>query len=798
MGVPLLLTWLRKYFPNCFFDPAAIGSVDNFYVDLNSLLYPAVNLAADRLVSSKSSDGSDWSVTLHEAEDAILLALHTLLEHVCTLANPQKLLYIAADGVSPIGKMSHQRLRRQHSTARSGAKRLCDASGFDITALTCGSAFMERVTHSAHYFAVKYLERVNLQRRAAHIANLGGQGSDDRESSLLVDELLTAIVNDATSPGEGEHKIFEAMRSFRNQSDMSHNVRHCVCSSDTDVVVSSLALHEPFVYVLRYDPSGPHDPTAFSIQHFREALYRRLGSPASSDVFERSLHDFVFVLLLFGNDFLPRISATADIAEGTLDRLLQFLADNFVSRGKRLVDEVTSEIHIEAAVYLFDYLLEISPATAGGLQVHNDGDMDWGFDAAAASSEDTGEAAVRLVEQRCFAYWTMLQWAMKYSCGPVPSWNAAYPYTVVPTVEELRKHCGLSWATVAVKEIADRPLDVLAQLVILTPAHSVQRVLPAALQQDYKETIGGILAGPFEGIPINTVVQWCRDRKPKLTAAENKRLNSYDSGGVVVAAYWDANEYVADIAASRSLRGQSNSSHSVVKAAADPLLKPLETLFSTSRAAPLSISSLPGLGSIRLGVPATTRQPTTTLPVAKSEEPLTAAAGSAVSLSVTSQDAVIKRSTFSTRLKSLPPCDTVALSRIDGGAFINVAPFSSGSASVVLARCSASQKVLLRFCQASAMEEAEASPVSWKPLPQSLHANIVEAIQAACGGSSTLAADGGKIRQRDSAEDAADEEQRRQKLRLEQQQRRLQAQKELDDARLQQQLRLAMRQPGPR
>ncbi|CUG92227.1 5-3 exonuclease XRNC, putative [Bodo saltans] len=534
-----------------------MGPQDHLYVDLNSLLYPAVNIAADALLQrlaaaeatgtggggmflhqkGSSSASTASAVSVKEAEDAILAALVTLLEKLCSICPPQKLLYIASDGVSPMGKMSHQRARRQNSTARSAARRLCDVTGFDITMLTCGSSFMARVTHASHYFATMYVERINSKR---HAANCRRQHNNPNEgSSSSAAPLLTAVVVDATSPGEGEHKIFEAIRAFRSFESYDHNVTHCVCSSDTDVVVSALTLHEPFLYALRFDPSGPHEPTAFSIEAFRAALYERL-QPRKLDDFEKALHDFVFVILLFGNDFLPRIADVADIAEGALDAFIKFLADNFVSRGKRLVDEVTGVVHVEAAVYLFDFLEDLpggSKASSLSIEFGSEGDGDtenpWELPQPAATGgggvDDLSEIAAakeQAIRQQCFAYWTMLQWAMQYSCGPVPMWNAAYPYSTVPSIAQLRKYCGMDVETVKVRGVPDEPLDVFAQLLILTPPHSVQRVLPPALRYTSSDKISGasgassvddvatILARSFEDIPMSDIVAWCKSWTP--------------------------------------------------------------------------------------------------------------------------------------------------------------------------------------------------------------------------------------------------------------------------------------------
>lgn len=737
-------------------QPSDVGTIDNLYVDLNSLMYPAVNLAAERLLAAATASGASaegrWAMRLQEAEDAILSAFVTILEQMCVMAPPVSLLYMAADGVSPIGKMAQQRARRQNSSARHAAQLLCDASGFDITSLTCGTAFMERVTHAAHFFAVSYTDRINHQRLQRYVASL--RSSED-PSAVAKPLLLTSVVNDATSPGEGEHKIFEAIRAFRRGPQYRHDVRHCVCSSDTDVIVSALTLHEPYMFALRFDPSGPHEPTTFTITKFREALYLRFGSPIQRSDFEKALHDFVFLLLLFGNDFLPRISATADIAEGTLDRMLQFLADHFVHRGKRLVSETTGEVFMDAAVYFLEYLEEISGSggcTVGlsggrlkgerqsggaGLQVH--GDVDWGFDAPPPTATPpiiTTPDPDDGVESRCHAYWTMLQWAMQYSSsGDVPSWNVAYPYRSVPTIQELCRHCRVQWDTVVVKGVANKPLDVTTQLLLLTPTRSARNVIPASLLWDYDTTICSMLNQPFEDISIKDVAAWSEARRSRLTESERKRLQSYDSGGLGIAACWDRDAFEAECQIALQTAKERHAAEKHSSTVAEGMLPVTEvrpaataakmaTIFGAKR----GLASLPGLSTMAL--PSTASQ----APKLPDMTPSPPPPQTDVALLSSTADIAgyLAEGTFYIQYTPLPSYESVAISTIDGATFRGASPFHAESATLALKRGVATNQHFLRLRQAQVHPHASApcstsavNPPTWLPLPRCADADIV-------------------------------------------------------------------------
>ena len=169
----------------------------------------------------------------------MLRAVLKCFDRLILAVRPRKLLVLALDGVAPRAKMNQQRARRYLSAQGRAAEadsqaKLASTWGaetppeyWDHNAITPGTAFMNEVARAL---------RSHLARRVATSAAFAK---------------LTILLSDASTPGEGEHKIAAIIREQRQQPQYDPDTTHLLYGLDADLVMIGLATHERRFYILR-------------------------------------------------------------------------------------------------------------------------------------------------------------------------------------------------------------------------------------------------------------------------------------------------------------------------------------------------------------------------------------------------------------------------------------------------------------------------------------------------------------------------------------------------------------------
>lgn len=235
-------------------------------------------------------------------------AIFNYIDHLFDMIKPKEVFYMAIDGVAPRAKMNQQRARR-FRTAYEAEENLKKAilqgldipkeDPFDSNAITPGTEFMAKLTSNLKYFIHKKMTE------------------DSRWSNVRV------ILSGHEVPGEGEHKIMQFIRTMKSQSEYNPNLRHCIYGLDADLIMLGLVTHDPHFSLLREEvtfgpgsqnKSGDVHDQKFYLLHLsllREYMaleFEELESEVSFEYdFERILDDFILIMYVIGNDFLPNL-----------------------------------------------------------------------------------------------------------------------------------------------------------------------------------------------------------------------------------------------------------------------------------------------------------------------------------------------------------------------------------------------------------------------------------------------------------------------------------------------------------
>lgn len=132
----------------CFFFCFQVPEFDNLYLDMNGIIH-------------NCSHPNDNDVHFRITEEQIFKDIFFYLETLFNMIQPQKLFFLAVDGVAPRAKMNQQRGRRfrsakeaelQEEKARQKGEKLPEEARFDSNCITPGTPFMCRLDKALRYF----------------------------------------------------------------------------------------------------------------------------------------------------------------------------------------------------------------------------------------------------------------------------------------------------------------------------------------------------------------------------------------------------------------------------------------------------------------------------------------------------------------------------------------------------------------------------------------------------------------------------------------------------------------------
>ncbi|KAL7711496.1 5'-_3' exoribonuclease [Entamoeba marina] len=263
MGIPSFFKWLNKTIPN--FTKRVLEQrdidltcrnpngteFDNLYIDANGLIHASL---------------------VQPTPVMIISHMYALLDRIVAAIRPRSTLFIAIDGVCPVAKMVQQRRRRFTGTTRSNS-------------ITPGTELMEQLDAALEAYV---LSKMNDSSPEIH----------------TYWRRINVVISGVHVPGEGEHKIYKFIKS---QQKFNTTQTHIIYSDDADLFPRSLLFPEHNILILRSGPTyqqqrKPHFQLC-SINSLSNYLLSLAHNSSSVEINA----DFVVLLSLIGNDFLPSI-----------------------------------------------------------------------------------------------------------------------------------------------------------------------------------------------------------------------------------------------------------------------------------------------------------------------------------------------------------------------------------------------------------------------------------------------------------------------------------------------------------
>jgi 5'-3' exonuclease len=260
-------------------------------IDTNCLIHPQA-----RIVCLDNPNLVESNFELLETK--IIKQVISYIEIIINEIKPTDSVYIAIDGVAPMAKIKHQRLRRfktiydrniKEQLSKKYKRKLLKE--WNTSAITPGTQFMDKLTKSI----LSWIKTNNFNCKI--------------------------IFSSCYTPGEGEHKLLQYLKQITEQTksaSKSYIIPNVVIYGlDADLLFLALASKKDNIYLMRetsqMEINGSHVAEGFSYlsinilkQVINEEMVQRLSSDRMWNI-ESLINDFIFLCYFCGNDFIPNI-----------------------------------------------------------------------------------------------------------------------------------------------------------------------------------------------------------------------------------------------------------------------------------------------------------------------------------------------------------------------------------------------------------------------------------------------------------------------------------------------------------
>jgi 5'-3' exoribonuclease 1 len=245
--------------------------IHNLYFDSNSIIYDILN--------NLSKDYHIY-VDDNEFEKVLIQQVCEKIEEYILTLKPTKKVFITFDGVAPVAKLEQQRTRRYKSIMEQKIKNKIygEKKSWNKTAITPGTKFMTKLNDTIKDYFKNTEQKLGLEK---------------------------ILISGSDEPGEGEHKLFNYIRS--NPTIHSNEVT-IVYGLDADLIMlclNHLRISKQ-IYLYRENMDGD-DTFILDIPMLSQRIIFEMNNNKKPSTCQETnrLYDYIFLCFFLGNDFLP-------------------------------------------------------------------------------------------------------------------------------------------------------------------------------------------------------------------------------------------------------------------------------------------------------------------------------------------------------------------------------------------------------------------------------------------------------------------------------------------------------------
>lgn len=471
MGIKHFFMWFKNHYSEhmrCMRKGDTLPNVgveiDNLMIDMNGVfhnsaqkIYQYGNFKPPPRLLRKPRKGPRGL----KAQIAVFADVCKTVEHLFMISKPRKRLILCVDGPAPISKQNQQRQRRFRSAMEATKE-----TSFDSNSITPGTKFMDYLSKYIDWYIRK------------------------RISESPEWQNIQVIFSNEKAPGEGEHKIINYIRYYGEQDEV-----YCINGLDADLIMLALGTHMPNFYILRedlYDKSNEY--FCIDIGATRDALATRLEWKSSTHQYNRrsAIDDFIFMIFMVGNDFLPHIPSVEIIEDG-IELLLEVYKEVCSSYGH------LTKIITGGRVQFVPESMRVFLATIGHhekenlqrkLQSRRSYFEDTLLDSCATQNKNSWVVDIEKykreyvsshfneeesIEKICHQYFEGMQWVLSYYTRGVPNWKWHFSHHYAPPASVLAEHMNSFKFTRYGRTIPSTPFQ---QLMSVLPPQSANLIPP--------------------------------------------------------------------------------------------------------------------------------------------------------------------------------------------------------------------------------------------------------------------------------------------------------------------------------